>query len=90
MWATEGADGAPTDVLGRVIDAALHATGGNGSSPAPHANLRVNLDRTGNGRGFGDLVEVATRAQRLLARARPLDGADLQPTAVERPVLRSP
>ncbi len=38
---------------------------------------RVDLSRAAG--GLGEVVEVATRAQRLLAGARPLDGADLLP-----------
>jgi hypothetical protein len=75
VWATGGADGAPQEVVQRVLDAAVHASGG----PSPTASLRVDLGRAGPGRSLGDLVELATRAQRLLAGARPLDGADLQP-----------
>src|SRR5262249_53434652 len=75
VWATGGADGPPQEVVQRVLDAAVHAAGG----PSPTASLRVDLGRTGPERSLGDLVEVAARAQRLLAGARPLDGADLQP-----------
>jgi hypothetical protein len=75
VWATGGADGAPQEIVQRVLDAAVHASGG----PSPTASLRVDLGRAGPGRSLGDLVEIATRAQRLLAGARPLDGADLQP-----------
>ena len=66
VWATGGADGPPPEVVARVLDAALAAPGG----PPAGADLRVEL---------ADLVELATRAQRLLAGARPADGADLQP-----------
>jgi hypothetical protein len=75
VWATGGADGAPPEIVQRVLDAAVHAAGG----PAPTASLRVNLGRVGTGKSLGDLVELATRAQRLIAGARPMDGADLQP-----------
>jgi hypothetical protein len=69
VWATGGVDGPPSEVLARVLDAATAATGG----PGPGASLRVELA------GLADLVELATRAQRLLAGTRPADGADLQP-----------
>lgn len=69
VWATGGADGAPPELLARVLDAA----------PASDGPRRVNLSRSGAGRSLGDLVELATRAQRLLAGSRPMDGADLQP-----------
>src|SRR5262249_13163560 len=75
VWATGGADGAPPEIVQRVLDAALHAA----NPPAPTASLRVNLGRVASGKSLGDLVELATRAQRLLAGARPMDGADLQP-----------
>ena len=75
VWATGGADGAPQEIVQRVLDAALHAAGG----PVPTASLRVDLGRAGPGRSLGDLVELATRAQRLLAGSRPMDGSDLQP-----------
>jgi hypothetical protein len=75
VWATGGADGAPQEIVQRVLDAAVHAAGG----PAPTASLRVNLGRVGPEKSLGDLVELATRAQRLLAGSRPMDGADLQP-----------
>ncbi len=68
VWATGGADRIPQEVAARVLDAA-GVTG------------RVDLSRAAG--GLGDLVEVATRAQRLLAGARPLNGADLQPPHAE-------
>jgi hypothetical protein len=68
VWATAGADGAPTEIIQRVLAAA----------PASTAQLRVNLGRAGAQRGLGDLIEVATNARRFLGGARPMDGADLQ------------
>ena len=65
MWATGGGDGTPPEILARLLHAAGVVEG------------RVDLSRAAG--GLGDLVEVASRAQRLLAGARPLDGSDLQP-----------
>jgi hypothetical protein len=64
VWGTGGVDGPPPEIVSRVL-AQAGVTG------------RVDLSRSAG--GLGDLVEVATRAQRLLAGARPLDGADLLP-----------
>jgi hypothetical protein len=52
------------------------------------AEITARLRGTGDGavilnRRFADLVEVATRTQRLLAGTRPLDGADLQPVRAD-------
>jgi hypothetical protein len=69
VWATGGADGVPTEIGARVLHAAGVASG------------RVDLSRAAG--GLGDLVELATRAQRLLAGARPMDGADLLPPHVD-------
>ncbi|HYO38076.1 MAG TPA: hypothetical protein VER39_00300 [Nocardioidaceae bacterium] len=64
VWATGGVDGQPPEVVAR-----LQAEAGVAG--------RVDLSRAAG--GLGDLVEVAARTQRLLAGARPLHGADLQP-----------
>ncbi len=68
VWATGGVDGPPPEVVARLL-AEAGVTG------------RVDLSRAAG--GLGELVEVATRAQRLLAGARPLDGADLLPPHAE-------
>jgi hypothetical protein len=73
VWATAGVDGPPPEILARVLDAALRAADG----PDPGANLRVQLGE------LGVLLELASRGQRLLAGARPVDGADLQPPHAE-------
>jgi hypothetical protein len=65
VWATGGADGVPPEIAARILKAAGLAAG------------RVDLSRAAG--GMGDLVELATRAQRLLAGARSMDGADLLP-----------
>ena len=70
LWTLVGPDGAPAEIMRRLIDAAQP-----GSSPG----LRVDVARSGNDRSVSDLLEVATRAQKLLGGARPLDGDDLQP-----------
>src|SRR6185295_17206596 len=70
VWTLVGPDGAPAEIMQRLIDVARP-----GSSPG----LRVNLARAGNDRSVSDLLEVATRAQKFLGAARPLDGDDLQP-----------
>lgn len=67
-WAT-GSDGAPAEIVARVIDAAVQAPGG----PQPDADLRADLS------GIANLIELARRARQLLSGARPADGADLQP-----------
>jgi hypothetical protein len=69
VWATEGTDGVPREIAARV----LHAVG----VTAGH----VDLSRAAG--GLGDLVELATRAHRLLAGARSMDGADLMPPHAE-------
>ncbi len=68
VWATGGADGSPPEVVSRLVAEA----GVQG---------RVDLSRAAG--GLGDVLEVATRTQRLLAGARPLDGADLLPPHAE-------
>jgi hypothetical protein len=68
VWATGGVDGPPPEVVARLL-AEAGVTG------------RVDLSRAAG--GLGDLLEIATRAQRLLAGARPLDGADLLPPHLE-------
>jgi len=69
VWATEGADGIPPEIAARILDVAGLASGD------------IDLSRAAG--GFGDLVELATRAHRLLAGARPMDGADLLPPHAE-------
>jgi hypothetical protein len=69
VWATEGADGVPPEIAARLLHAAGVASG------------RVDLSRAAG--GLGDLVELATRAHRLLAGARSMDGADLMPPHAE-------
>ena len=69
VWATGGAEGVPPEITARLLHAAGVASG------------RVDLSREAG--GLGDLVEVATRAHRLLAGARPMDGADLLPPHAE-------
>jgi hypothetical protein len=68
VWATAGADGAPAEIIQRVL----------AEVPPSTARQRVDLSRAGAQRGLGDLIEVASNARRFLAGARPLDGADLQ------------
>jgi hypothetical protein len=68
VWATGGVDGPPPEVVARLL-AEAGVTG------------RVDLSRAAG--GLGDLLEIAARAQRLLAGARPLDGADLLPPHAE-------
>ncbi len=75
VWATTGAEGPTPELVERIRRSATAAPGG----PAAGASLRVDLSRAGLGRSLADLVEIAARAQRLLAGARPLHGADLQP-----------
>ena len=69
VWATGGADGIPPEIAARLLHAANVTSG------------RVDLSRAAG--GFGDLVELATRAHRLLAGGRPMDGADLMPPHAE-------
>lgn len=70
VYATEGADGLPAEIVAR----ALRAAGPD------KAGRRVDLAREPGGeRSLADLIEIGTRAQRLLAGARPLTGADLLP-----------
>jgi hypothetical protein len=69
VWATEGADGVPPEIAARVLHAAGVTSG------------HVDLSRAAG--GLGDLVELATRAHRLLAGSRPMDGADLMPPHAE-------
>jgi hypothetical protein len=63
VWATEGADGIPRDISARILRVA-------GASSAT-----INVSRAAG--GMGDIIELATRLQRFLAGARPMDGADL-------------
>lgn len=65
VWATGGAEGVPAEVSARLLRAAGVSTG--------------TIDLSRDAGGLGDLVELATRLHRLLASARPLDAADLQP-----------
>ena len=69
VWATEGADGVPPEITARLLHAAGVTSG------------HVDLSRAAG--GLGDLVELATRAHRFLAAARPMDGADLLPPHAE-------
>ena len=63
VWATEGADGIPRDISARILRVA-------GASSAT-----IDVSRAAG--GMGDIIELATRLQRFLAGARPMDGADL-------------
>jgi len=65
IWATEGADGIPREISARILRAAGVASG------------TIDISRAAG--GLGDLIELATRLQRFLAGARPMDGADLMP-----------
>ncbi len=69
VWATGGSDGVPPEIAARILHAAGVSSG------------RVDLSRAAG--GLGDLVELATRAHRLLAGARSMDGADLMPPHAE-------
>jgi hypothetical protein len=64
VWATGGAEGIPAEISARLLRAAGVGDGA--------------IDLSRDAGGLGDLVELATRLQRLLAGARPLDAADLQ------------
>ena len=63
VWATEGADGIPREISARI----LHVAGASSAT--------IDVSRAAG--GMGDIIELATRLQRFLAGARPMDGADL-------------
>jgi hypothetical protein len=65
VWATEGADGMPREVAARILRSAGVTSG------------TIDVSRASG--GLGDIIELATRLQRFLAGARPMDGADLMP-----------
>jgi hypothetical protein len=69
VWATGGVEGDPPELVSRVLDLAATASDG----PRPGADLRVDTS------ALAPQLELAVRLHRLLAGARPADGADLQP-----------
>ncbi|MEO1091104.1 MAG: hypothetical protein AAFX81_10750 [Pseudomonadota bacterium] len=70
IYATEGSERPPAEIVARIMLAAGPKSVGRQVDFAREA---------GEAKCLGDLVELATRTHRLLAGARPLTGADLQP-----------
>ena len=69
VWAMGGVQGNPPELVSRVLDAA------DTGPSAPPAASTLHVDST----ALSVQLEVAARLHRLLAGARPCDGADLQP-----------
>jgi hypothetical protein len=78
VWIS-GDAGAATELAQRAYAVAVPAPAG--APPALRLVLQPAADRTSpeRGRDLGDLFELAGALRRLIAGARPLDGADLQP-----------